>query len=393
VKSRKVAFWGNFGRGNLGNERTLQAIIHSTRKHLPGADLICVCTGPEKALELHNIPTFPISDHHRMWASSETWFGHSIPPIRLLQKVLLRVPVELCRWSEGFKTLGGTDMLIMAGTGVLTDSGERLWGASYEILKWSLIAKLCRCKLLFVSVGVEPTRRLVHRWFIRAALSLADYRSYRDDYSKQYLEMIGFDTRKDPIYPDLAFSLAMPMFSQCKGDVKIRSIIGVGVMDYCGQGGTQYGGEKTYLEYIRKMAAFVAWLLEHEYTVRVLIGDMTYDSRARQDLKQLLENRGFKYEDGQVIDEPASSVEELIALMLNKSVLSISYNEKNDCLLAGVGLAQYCHRIDQLDIDGLIKQFIELEANAERLRPQVQRKIEEYRKALDEQYALLYKYT
>jgi len=50
------------------------------------------------------------------------------------------------------------------------------------------------------SAPVEPVDR-------QAAISLADYRSYRDDFSKDYLARIGFDTRNDFVYPDLAFSL------------------------------------------------------------------------------------------------------------------------------------------------------------------------------------------
>ena len=79
--------------------------------------------------------------------------------------------------------------------------------------KWSLAAKLRRCKLLFVCVGAGPLDGGLGRRLVTSALSLADFRSYRDDATMSYLQGIGLRTDHDKVYPDLAFSLpeaAMP---------------------------------------------------------------------------------------------------------------------------------------------------------------------------------------
>jgi hypothetical protein len=39
----------------------------------------------------------------------------------------------------------------------------------------------------------------------------------------------------------------------------------------------------------------------------------------------------------------------------------------------------------------LIEQFIDLEKNTGKIRPYIKQKTEEYRRALDEQYALIFK--
>ena len=99
-------------------------------------------------------------------------------------------------------------MLIVPGTGLLTDAyGLFGWGP-YSLFKWSLLAKACRCKLLFVSVGAGPIYGALGRWFVKSALSLADFRSYRDDSTKQYLKSIGFHSDNDRVCPDLVFSLS-----------------------------------------------------------------------------------------------------------------------------------------------------------------------------------------
>jgi polysaccharide pyruvyl transferase WcaK-like protein len=71
-------------------------------------------------------------------------------------------------------------MLVVPGTGLLTDAyGLLSWGP-YNMFKWSLAAKLRCCKLVFVSVGAGPIYSALGRWLVKSALSLADFRSYRD---------------------------------------------------------------------------------------------------------------------------------------------------------------------------------------------------------------------
>ena len=44
---QRIALFGNFGTGNLGNEATLQAMLYNLRSHLPNAEISCICPGPE----------------------------------------------------------------------------------------------------------------------------------------------------------------------------------------------------------------------------------------------------------------------------------------------------------------------------------------------------------
>ena len=407
---KKISFLGLFGQQNLGNECTLQAIIHNVRRYFPDAEITCICTGPDDTRIRHNITAFPILNRYaRGYNSKETREKYGLLR-RLLRKVFIRIPMELLHWVKAFETLKGTYMLVVPGTGFLSDYSTHAFGWPYFIFKWSIIARLCRCKLLFVSVGAGPLWRPLSKWFIKVALSLADYRSYRDSFSKQCLESIGFATNNDPVYPDLAFSLPRAMFPECDHHDRQRPVIGVGLKDYYGKlGDSQRGGKAIYRDFINKLGTFVSWLVEHKYTVRLLIGDTLYDGPVKQDLTELLEKRGLKYEDGQIINEPISSVEQLssqlaatdivvsprfhnvlLGLMLVKPVVSLSYHEKFASLMAGVGLPEYCHDIDHLDVDRLTAQIVELEKRAAKLTPHIKQKVQEYRNALEEQYAHIF---
>ena len=89
-----------------------------------------------------------------------------------------------------------------------------LTGALTAMFKWVLMAKLRGCRVLIVSVGAGPINRTLGRVLVKAIFSLADYRSFRDDASRDYLTGIGFQVERDPVYPDLVFSLPEPMLSR-----------------------------------------------------------------------------------------------------------------------------------------------------------------------------------
>jgi polysaccharide pyruvyl transferase WcaK-like protein len=262
-----------------------------------------------------------------------------------------------------------------------------------------------RSKLLFVSVGGGPLDRPLSRWIVKSAISLADYRSYRDRSSQHYLQSIGFNTSNDFVYPDLVFSSPRSEIPTSPHRDGNRPVIGLGLMDYYGQDCNPEQGEQIYQNYIQTLTHFAAWLLDNGYSVRLLIGDLAYDTRARDDAFRMLQENGVVSDPSTVISEPVASAEELwtqlaqtdmvvatrfhnvlLALMLNKPVLALSYHEKVRSLMAGMGLAEYCEDIAGLEVPRLRQRFSALMANAEVFKSSVKKKAEEYRGALDEQY-------
>lgn len=410
MKPKKITLFGLFGQQNIGNDCTLQAIIYHIRGHLSDADLLCICTGPEEISAKFGISAFPLRIMPpKIWSESNSLL------LKIMRRILFRIPSELAHWIEAIKTLNDCRILIVPGTGILVDHTTGPLGYPYLLFKWAIIAKLCRCKLLFVSVGAGPIYHPLSRWFIKFALTLSAYRSYRDDFSKQYIESIGFKKYGDPVYPDLAFSLPKSIMLESKNQDRQKAVIGVGLMDYYGKENKNsihmQGGEDTiYQNYMTKLYSFVTWLIENKYIVRMLIGDVKYDSSVKQDLLQLLEKCGSKYEVEQIINEPICDLEELLpqlaksdivvsprfhniilALMLNIPVISISYNEKFESLMKEFGLPDYCQPIEHLDVDRLIVKLGEIEKKAGKLIPKIQQKTNEYRRDLDEQYSIIFK--
>ena len=200
AKWRKIGIFGHFSDINFGNDSTFQALLYNLRRHLPDTDVTCICTDPPATTRLYNIDAVPMNGI----CVNPKWLGGN-RYARLLRKVVIGIPFDLYRWLEAFRALKGIDAFIVAGTGLLTDShGLRNWGP-YNVFKWSLLAYLRGCNLLFVSVGAGPLYGRRGRWLIKSALSLAAFRSYRDSDTQQYLNSIGFDTSADRVYGDLVF--------------------------------------------------------------------------------------------------------------------------------------------------------------------------------------------
>lgn len=395
-----ISFFGNFGTQNLGNESTLRAILKSVRRHLPGAAVNCICPRPEQTTADHGIPAVRMSYRYgtafqkKARQASIRW----IP--RLLRRLFVRLPREIVEWMKAFRALKNTRMLVMTGTGMLGDFGIGPFDLHYEIFKWSLLAKIRGGQVLFVSVGAGPIDSRISRWLVKRAALLADYRSYRDAFSKSFLAGIGVDTSADPVYPDLAFSLR-PEGQGQKGQARV---VGIGLMDYFGKRWTP-ASKGVHADYVRNLAGFCAWLLERGYTLRLLIGDLSYDKHIKADVLEALRLLLPDLPAARIIDEPVTSIENLVAqlssidllvgtrfhnlvlaMLLNKPAVALSYHEKIDSLMSSVEMGDYVQQIAGLSVEGLIQRFTALEKNAGSINPLLARKVEEARASLERQY-------
>ena len=242
---------------------------------------------------------------------------------------------------------------------------------------------------------------------------MANYRSYRDDASRRYLRDIGLRIKRDPIYPDLVFSLPealiLPhtLMSSTDSRIGCRRVVGLGLMSYAGKYSVVNPSDATYAAYLEALVVFVKWLLDQDYDIKLLLGDG--DTHVIDEFKSLLEARFVTYDEERVIYQPIASVEEilsqlaatdvvvatrfhnvLLAFLLGKPVIAISFHHKCGSLMKEMGLSEYTHDINQMNAGRLIRQFEELERNSEKVERIIKKKVAESSVALDEQYDLLF---
>lgn len=402
-RSKRLTLFGNFGPGNFGNDATLKTILHHLRQHFPDAKIMCICTDPEAVTSSSKIASAPI---RQVFVSQRPARN---PIVRACRLLFIGIPLELYRWIMCFITLREVDALIIPGTGLLTDAyGLVHWGP-YSIFQWSLAAKLSGCKLLFISVGAGPLYGRLGRYFVKVALALADFRSYRDADSRECLDSIGVATADDHVSPDLVFSLPDVGIPDDLGRDKRRVVVGIGLMGCAGRLSGEKPKSSIYQNYLESLLILVGWLLAREYDLRLLIGDVG-DTLLLQQFRCLISMRFPMYDSRRIIAEPAASVEQILsqmantdvvvatrfhnvlfAMLLDKPVISISFHHKCVSLMRQMGLSEYCLDIEELNAEQLIERFCRLEPQLVGIKRMIRDNVRACRDALDEQYATIFR--
>jgi polysaccharide pyruvyl transferase WcaK-like protein len=398
---RRIALFGHFGAGNLGNESTLAAMLSHLREFGPGREVHCICSAPDVVTAEYHIPAMPISSYVvRPWKTQSRL-------VCLIRKMLIGIPSEIYRWFDAARTLHGAQMLIVVGTGLLNNAfGLMGWGP-YSVFKWTAMARLTGCRVCFISIGAGPLNGAIGRWLAKGALSLGQFRSYRDESTKQHLRAIGFRCVNDQVFPDLAFSLPVGFLPEKSARNGSRGIVGLGVMCHSGMYG-ELTTEADYARYIDALLILSEWLLARGYDLRLVIGDLT-DTPVLDNLKLRLWERVGDVAGQRVRSTPAGSTAELLsqlgetdfvvatrfhnvllALLLNKPAISISFHPKCSSLMDQMGLSEYCQDIQRLSAEKLIAQFCQMEENAPKLKQMIRERVEEHRRVLDDQYRRIF---
>jgi polysaccharide pyruvyl transferase WcaK-like protein len=365
----RIALLGLFGCGNFGNDGSLEAMLNFLRQARPQAELTCICANPDLIGSRYGISTLPISSTWDPPPRTPTRFGRA-------HKVI----AKLADLYRTVKHIRGFDVVIVPGTGILDDFGERPYGMPWDIFRWCVGARLLGAKIAFVSIGAGPIKHPLSRKLMMWAARVAHYRSYRDVMSKDFVTSVGLDAAGDPMYPDIAFGLPTPQLRQPRDGARLT--IGIGVMNYFGWYGFADGSREIYERYIEKVTRFAVYTLDRGHDIRLLVGETT-DAQAIDDVMRRVKAERPESSEGRLTTEPAASLQDIMrqmsttdivvttryhnvvcALILAKPTISLGYSKKNDYLMAAAGQSAYCQHVDDFDVDALIDQFENLRASA-----------------------------
>jgi polysaccharide pyruvyl transferase WcaK-like protein len=397
-----ISLFGHFGTMNFGNEATLLAIVSRLRLLFPSCRFCCICTYPENVIAMHDIHAVPHTVRSvRIWERQA--------PLGKRARMAFRGLTEEARECiRAWRVLKGTDMFVIPGTGLLTDAFG-LWGVGpYGLLKWSLMARLRGSRVVFISVGAGPVDGRLGRLLLKCVRSLAEYRSYRDVPSREVVEGRGIRTSDDRIYPDLVFGLSARLLPTA-ADREGRPVVGLGLMEYFAKYSVANPMHDTYERYLESLAVFVGWLLDHEYDVKLLVGDSDADACVVDNLRAVLRERLASNVDERVTHHAIDSLHELLSqlsatdvvvatrfhnvlmsLLLSKPVIAISFHHKCSWLMRDMGLSEYCQDINRINAEALIAKFEALVQHGDEIARMIAQRIDEARCALDEQYEVLF---
>ncbi len=427
-----IAILGHVGNGNLGDEAIITAVVQNLRSRCPGAELYAFTANPRDTAQRHGVTAFPLRRHARPQGATalpERPSGEdascnggqpaalrrspgllrSLPGVspllsqlrrsaRLLPDVLRELGFLLsCR-----RRLRYVDLLIVAGSGQLFDGFGGSWAFPYTLFKWSVLARASRAKLAFLSVGAGPIDARLSRFFIRRALGLAHYHSYRDKSSQALIESLGV-AGLNPVVPDLAFSLRLPTLS-VPVPPGSRPVVGINPMAYAAPHYWPTPDADAYATYVQKLTAFALWLVRRGYTLRFFPTQIRADAPVVDDIATRVtatDPSAAQY----LIREPVATLEHLfsqiaasdmviatryhgilLSCLLGKPVLALSYHRKSTDLMASLGQSAYVLDVTRFDVTSLIESFTRLEGAQNSIRDQLDEKLPVHRATVARQY-------
>jgi polysaccharide pyruvyl transferase WcaK-like protein len=369
----RVGLFGLLGSGNIGNDASVEVIVQYLRTDHPDAVLDAMCMGASRMRDRYGIETVPIQ-----WQSARSLPGGPLgSALKVLGKGLDVFRTAAWIWRH--------DAVIVPGTGIMDATLPiNPWGVPWSLFLLSATGRLLRTKVALVSVGASPARNPVTARLYTAAARHAYYRSFRDEASREVLRQSGLDTGRDPVYPDLVFS--MPVSPDGPPD---PLTVGVGVMAYYGSNDDKTKADEIYEGYLARLKAFVCWLVDAGRSVVLFTGDEA-DQRAVDeilaDVRQQYPDRGLTRVSGDPVTTfaeltarmaPAATVvatrfhNVVFALKLGKPTISVGYSPKNDSMMSALGLSEYTQHARSLDVERLKEQFTQLEKHAEQVREQL----------------------
>ncbi|KQT04765.1 hypothetical protein ASG68_28170 [Rhizobium sp. Leaf453] len=359
---------GQFGSGNSGNDGSLESMLNFLKRVKPDCELLCICSDPKVVEQQYRVRAVSISGV----VLRRGWF-------KGFNRFLLNLPRRVLVFCSLISQLNDVDVLIIPGTGILDDFQEHPFGWPFVVFRWCIATRLRKARVAFVSIGAGPVSRRVSRWFMRAAANTAGYRSFRDEFSREYVKNMGVNVSRDGKVPDIAFSLPAPQpASRPRG---LRLVVGVGLMHYRGWAKDLADADDLYERYISKMAGFVEWLTDEGHDVRLLTGDRA-DLRAVADLSAHLAATRPLLATGRITSGEGGTLHGIMrdialtdivivsryhnavcALKLGRPIISLGYAQKNVDLLADFEQHKYALHIETFDVQLLAVHFREICVN------------------------------
>ena len=426
VKRRRtsVAILGHVGNDNLGDESIVAAVISNLRDRLSEPRIIAFTMCPADSRARHGIDAFPLrrAGRHAPPGSSvgapeqtarrrglvERLRGvpfHliALKAIRFLTETFHSALAELQFLVASFRRLDGVSLFLVAGSQQLSDAVGGPWGFPYTIFKWTLLARMRRVPVGLLSVGAGPIDSPLSRWFVRRAVSMSRYRSYRDDVSREAVRSLGI---RDPgnVMPDLAFSL-----HDARSDAGVPSpepVIAINPMPFVWQDYDAETEQRLYREYVRTVSSFAAWLARRGYRVLFVPTQLRLDPPVIRDLLSAVNAMPLgRSERERISEQMISDLSDLLATLrqsdivvatrfhgavlgcqVGRPVLALAYHQKTMALMARMGEPAHAVSVQALQLEVLQRIFLEIEQRLSEVANAAGARVGQLRDELAQQY-------
>lgn len=399
----RVAVFGFYGGGNLGDALVAGVLIDNIRKRHPEASLLQICQNPAEMEKRFGIPAFDVRPRVEFSTSPvlDAWsrFAGRSRILRIVNRVAVTFPRHVLFFLRSFKVLHGVDVMAVAGSGILLDNEQGgPWNHPFVIFAWSTIARLSGARLAFMSMGAGPIDTRMGRWFLARSLSMAEYCSLRDEHSLGVVQKLGIGGI-NRVCPDQGFAAATGSRHSQDG---AAGTIGVAPFAYCDPRFWPQKDAAVYAAYVGKLVDLSGRLLQKGYRLRFLQTRVGADDKTVDDVIRGLERNGFRDR----IEVPVVSwypevfsaidgCEAIIAsrfhavvsaYLMRVPAVALSYDRKTDDLLEAFGQEQVALRVETFTVDDVLKCLEVALARKKELLSLIETILPGYQKRLNDQF-------
>ncbi len=421
----RVALLTPYTGHNLGDAAIQDAIIANLRLRLPGAQFSGVSLNCDNFVERHGAGAFPLcasqGKFYRMCQgritqssgegrSPETSSGEKRTTSSHLRRVLKQVPVlwpclrwirslercvygELRHFAQGYRFLHTQDLLIVSGGGQLDEEWGGPWGHPFALFKWAILARIAGVPYAIASVGACKITSIMSRFFLSIALRTARYRSYRDLNSREAAGRLLRRAARDPVVPDMAFSLPsaeLPTRPGIRANSRERMSVAISLIAYARPGSWPRPKPAVYERYLQEMTRLLAHLLTRDCLLVLLSSSLGDDDRVIPELLGRLDAEAREKAPGQMRfpiiktwkDFVAAlyAVDFLVASRLHSTILgfvaqtptvAISFDPKVDWVMQDLGQADYLLHIRDFVAEDVIQALDHIELHSSSVAAQI----------------------
>lgn len=414
-----IGVLAHIGNLNLGDEAIVGAVLQNVRARRPDEELFVLTINPADTASRHRVRALPLrraGSHAGAIQAASTGPRPSLaqararlaacPVIGVTGRHALRAirsvagaGAEARFLAAGAAELRKTKLMLVAGSAQLFDYFGGPWGFPFTLFKWALLCRLHGCPIAFLSMGAGPILAPLSRLFLRTALRLGSYRSYRDQTSHEVASSLGLPAT-DRVVPDLAFSLdaaSPPTPLQ-------RPTVAINPMPFFAPYYWPESHPAVYRRYLDNLAAFTRWLTRRGLQVLLFPTQLKADSMAIDDLLESL-NASSAVSPWPFQRAAVSDLDDLLAhlaqvrfvvatrfhaavfaCILHKPLLAISYHHKTSDLMSDLGLSAFVEPASTLSADSLRERFVQLQAAEHQVCQTLSHRVSAYRHTLGQQY-------
>jgi polysaccharide pyruvyl transferase WcaK-like protein len=430
----RIGILAHVGNGNLGDEATVAALVQNIRARQPDAIICVFSANPGDTERRHGVLALPLHRAARrrtpLRDKSSLRTHHSQVPadrrtsrLDQIKRVIKTIPgappllrgaaramghvwnlgPELLLVGRSFHALRRLDRFFVAGGGQLGDYFGGPWGYPFNILKWCILARMAGARVGFVSVGAEPIVSPISKYFLRWALALADYRSFRDRGSRDLIASIGGHA-DDAVCPDLVHGLRLPASARHEPEAPGNLTVGINPVPFFDSRYWTEQDDQIYQGYVNTLAVFARRLLRDGHRVLFFPTQIYADRPVISDIQRALgpagtvETEACEVTDFDGLAAALGRMDIVVAsrfhgivfsLGQNKPVLGLSYYRKTEELLADMNQAAYVLPIKGLALDRLCERFQALVADIGTVRDQIRKRQFDHELVLSAQYDVL----